>query len=201
MQHQGIADIQHTVPYETLISIEFKVGKHEYSFPIRKKLADLFQRIKRIDEHACLKESLGESVWSDIEDLPAGEDFEAQFRLRKNNSTRNPKITLYCVLRSKMKLGAIKSSRNLLGYLIANHIFINYNAFKTEETGNPGFLIKLHPMFTNKGNMTMSLAGAIKEVDLEYAYEDEDNEQDEENQKKVANLRKDMSAWMKEHHP
>eukprot|EP00957_Ditylum_brightwellii_P063546 4823067-Ditylum_brightwellii.AAC.1 len=47
----------------------------------------------------------------------------------------------------------------------------------------------------------MSLAGVIKEMDLKYAYGDEDNKHDEENQKKAANLRKDMRAWMKEHHP
>eukprot|EP00957_Ditylum_brightwellii_P042822 3241656-Ditylum_brightwellii.AAC.1 len=70
MHQQGAAGIQQTGTYKTPVSIKFEVGKQERSFPIRKKLADLFQRIKRIDEHACLTESLGDRVWSDMEDLP-----------------------------------------------------------------------------------------------------------------------------------
>eukprot|EP00957_Ditylum_brightwellii_P195662 14907999-Ditylum_brightwellii.AAC.1 len=48
--------------------------------------------------------------------------------------------------------------------------------------------------------MTTSLAEKIKEVDLEYEYNDEDDTQEEENQQKAENLRKDMSEWMKEQH-
>eukprot|EP00957_Ditylum_brightwellii_P167491 12749790-Ditylum_brightwellii.AAC.2 len=81
MQQHGADNIQQSLTFKMPVSIEFEDGKHESLFPIRKKLEDLFNRIKRIDEHACLQESLGNKVWSEADDLLADNDFEEKVKL------------------------------------------------------------------------------------------------------------------------
>eukprot|EP00957_Ditylum_brightwellii_P107476 8200593-Ditylum_brightwellii.AAC.1 len=62
MQQRGAADIQQSTTYKTLVSIDFEVGKQEIAFPVCKKLAGLFNKIKGINDQVCLQESLGNKV-------------------------------------------------------------------------------------------------------------------------------------------
>eukprot|EP00957_Ditylum_brightwellii_P085807 6527172-Ditylum_brightwellii.AAC.2 len=64
MQQQGAADVQQSTTYKML-------------------LADLFNKIKGINDQVCLKEYLGDKVWSEADNFPAREEFEESFKLEK----------------------------------------------------------------------------------------------------------------------
>eukprot|EP00957_Ditylum_brightwellii_P069004 5237966-Ditylum_brightwellii.AAC.1 len=68
-----------------------------------------------------------------------------------------------------------------------------------EETGSPGFLMKLHPTLTNKGIFTPTLVGDIK--DVMFKYENEDEEQMTANTQKAKVLKQELKAWVQEKHP
>eukprot|EP00957_Ditylum_brightwellii_P095616 7284657-Ditylum_brightwellii.AAC.1 len=59
--------------------------------------------------------------------------------------------------------------------------------------------MELHPMLTNKNNMTPTLVEEIKDADFEYDEEDEDQHQ--ANKHKVEELMQDLSIWVQENHP
>eukprot|EP00957_Ditylum_brightwellii_P070056 5320572-Ditylum_brightwellii.AAC.1 len=94
--------------------------------------------MQKYNDTLTIKETLGEVIWSNPEELPAGEEFQETFKVRENSSMRgSPKLVIYCTLISKRKAGDIHFDSRIFAYLNTHKIYIGFDKFKIEEEGSP----------------------------------------------------------------
>eukprot|EP00957_Ditylum_brightwellii_P060899 4622594-Ditylum_brightwellii.AAC.1 len=71
MKIRGVADIQCMVIYKSTVYIKFVAAKTEEMHALRNMIKELFTRMQKDDDALTVKETLGEAIWSNLEELPA----------------------------------------------------------------------------------------------------------------------------------
>eukprot|EP00957_Ditylum_brightwellii_P120453 9190460-Ditylum_brightwellii.AAC.1 len=80
MHKRGAEDMSKSITYKIPVMIAFKVIKPREVYPLRKKLVELFERLQEDVNFLTIKEALGNSTWSNPDEIPSGKEFETTFK-------------------------------------------------------------------------------------------------------------------------
>eukprot|EP00957_Ditylum_brightwellii_P128095 9769934-Ditylum_brightwellii.AAC.2 len=168
MKIRGAENVQCSLTYTTPVFLELLVTKTEEIYPLRTKFKELITRIQKDDDSFSIKETLGEDIWTNPEELSSRKKFQETFKVQESNSMcRPPKIVLCCTFISTKKVGNMKFKSRLFAYLNAYKIYIGFDKLETEGEGSPGFITGLHPKLTDTVNLNVTLHDNSTAVEFE----------------------------------
>ena len=168
IQERGASMIDKRQLLHTPIRIEFNLDTSIGEFNIITAVTELFcTMFKRDNTMRILQTGQTTRLWEDKMNLPEDEDFIERFKLKEQTFRKgSKKITIHCVVESRLTINTMKHSEPIRTYIFDKNIWIKPDYYMAKTIGSPGFLTLMHPKLTNKIHLVQEIEETLSHLDI-----------------------------------
>ncbi len=168
LQEQGVSMIEQRQMLHTPIRIEFNLDTSISEFNIINAVSEIFSKMKKRDKTLrVLQTDKKINLWEDKMKLPEDAEFIEKFKLKEQTFRKgSKKITIHCVVESRLTINNIKHSEPLRTYIFEKNIWIKPDYYMARTIGSPGFLTLIQPKLTNKLQLVQEIESTLSQLNI-----------------------------------
>ena len=168
IQERGVRMVEDTEKFTTPTRIEYNLNNTIVKFNIREAVKELFLKFSKEDPTIrILTLDKSKVVWEVDRTLEENNTFQENFQMREQSYRKgNKKVTLYCLVESRLTINRLKYATPVKNHIFDNNIWIRPDLYSTQIVSCPGFFTLVHPKMTNKSEFTNELIEALKTVEV-----------------------------------